>query len=72
MEMDPDVLLTIAFVLYAVVVAAGTGLLIARSRRNTILDQAVEIPPNRRIPTAHPVAECVPAVSARHRHAPRR
>jgi len=40
--MDPDVFLTIAFVLYAVVVAGGAGLLIARSAQHTVIDQAVE------------------------------
>ena len=41
-EMDPDVFLTIAFVLYAVIAAGGAGLLIARSGRETVLDQAAE------------------------------
>jgi hypothetical protein len=41
-EMNPDVLLTIAFVFYAVVGAAAAGLLIARSRRDTVVDQAAE------------------------------
>lgn len=41
-EMDPDVFLTIAFVLYAVIAAGGAGLLIARSGRDTGIDQAAE------------------------------
>ena len=41
-EMEPDVFLTIAFVLYAAIGAAGTGLLIARSGRDTVIDQAAE------------------------------
>jgi len=52
--MDPDVLLTIAFVLYAVVVATGTGLLITRSWRHTVIDQAVENRLTGSISTARP------------------
>jgi hypothetical protein len=40
-EMDPDVFLTIAFVLYAAMGAAITGLLIAHNGRDTV-DQAAE------------------------------
>jgi hypothetical protein len=40
--MNPDVFLTIAFVFYAVVGAAAAGLLIARSRRDTVVVQAAE------------------------------
>ena len=52
--MDPDVFLTIAFVLYAVVVATGTGLLIARSGRHSVIDQAIENRLNGSISTARP------------------
>jgi hypothetical protein len=41
-EMNPDLFLTIAFVLYAVVGGVMTGLLVRRSERDTVLDQAVE------------------------------
>jgi hypothetical protein len=40
--MNPDAFLTIAFVFYAAVGAATAGLLIARSRRDTVVDQAAE------------------------------
>ena len=40
-EMNPDVFVTIAFVLYAVLTAVGTGLLIVRSERDTVVDRAV-------------------------------
>jgi hypothetical protein len=52
--MDPDMFLTIAFVLYAVVVATGTGLLIARSGRHSVIDQAIENRLNGSISTARP------------------
>jgi len=52
--MDPDVFLTVAFVLYAVVVATATGLLIVRSGRHTVIDQAVENRLNGSISTARP------------------
>ena len=41
-EMNPDVFLTIAFVLWAVAGVAAVGLLVARSGRDTVLDEAVE------------------------------
>jgi hypothetical protein len=69
--MDPDVFLTIAFVLYAVLTAAGTGWLIARSRRDTVVDQAVENRLNGSISIARPAAKRIPALSGRHRPAPR-
>jgi hypothetical protein len=69
--MDPNVLITIAFVLYAVFTAVGTGLLIARSERDTVVDQAVENRLNGNTSTARPAAQRVPAVSGRHRPAPR-
>ena len=40
--MNPDLILTIAYVLYAVVGGVMTGLLVRRSERDTVLDQAVE------------------------------
>jgi hypothetical protein len=40
--MNADVILTIAFVLYAVVVAIGVGLLLARSGHDGGLDEALE------------------------------
>jgi hypothetical protein len=40
--MNPDVFLTIAFVFYAVVSVAAAGFLIARSSRDTVVDQAAE------------------------------
>jgi hypothetical protein len=58
--MNPDVFVTIAFVLYAVVVAAGTGLLITRSERDTVVNQAVENRLNGSISTARPAAERAP------------
>jgi len=69
--MDPDVFIVIAFVLYAVFTAAGTGLLIARSERGTVVDQAAEKRLNGNTSTARPAAQHVPAVSGRHRPAPR-
>lgn len=69
--MNPDVFVTIAFVLYAVLTAAGAGLLIARSERDTVVNQAVEKRLNGSVATARQAAKRVPAVSGRHRPAPR-
>lgn len=69
--MAPDVFMTVAFVLYAVFTAAGTGLLIARSEWGTVVDQAAETRLNGNPSTARPAAQGVPVVSGRHRRAPR-
>ena len=69
-EMNPDVFVTIAFVLYAVLTAVGIGLLIVRSERDTVVDRAIEKRLNGSTSTARPAAEGVPPVSGRHRAAP--
>jgi nitrate reductase NapE component len=69
-EMDPDVFLTIAFVLYAVITAAVVGLLIVRSERDTAVDQAVEKRLAGSTSTARPAAERVRPLSGRHGPAP--
>jgi hypothetical protein len=68
--MNPDVFVTIAFVLYAVVVAIGIGLLIARSERDTVVDQAAENRLDVRFSSGRPASERVPAVSSHHQPAP--
>jgi hypothetical protein len=40
--MNPDVLLTIAFALYAVLIAVGAGVVIARNWNEATLDEAAE------------------------------
>ena len=69
-EMNPDVFVTIAFVLYAVLTAVGTGLLIARSERDTAVDQAVEKRLNGSTSTTRPAAERVRPLSGRHGPSP--
>ncbi len=69
-EMNPDVFLTVAYVFYAVVTAAAAGLLILRSERDTVRDQAVENRLKGGVSTARPAAERLPVVSGRHRPTP--
>jgi hypothetical protein len=67
--MNPDVFLTIAFAVYAVVAAVGTGLLFARSRHNVVPDQAAENRLNGSVSTPRRIAEDAPG---RYRRATRK